>query len=258
MKNIIHNLFFAGCILYIPAVAAALAGWKMARNVFYLTAVTFVFLSAAARIYYNWPLMCLFQEPYLISLFIAVIAFCLCVRRNEKSAVAVGGIAVAVSIFTLLFPGDIYTSFVKTNSLFAYLFSLFSSFARAAYLASAVLAALFLAAGRFGVDRLNHENDDDLLIRNLIIAGFACQSAAMFCGGLWSYVGWGSPVPWESYLLPGMAGVWFYCSFYLHLHLAGGVSRRGILYAAALGGVLSFIFTFLPDTGTFNFRGIIR
>jgi len=80
MKELIHNLFLSGCILYFPAIVAALAGWKTARNLFYLAAVALVFLSAVVRIYYNWPLMCLFQEPYLISLFVAIITLYLYAR----------------------------------------------------------------------------------------------------------------------------------------------------------------------------------
>lgn len=255
MKSLIHNFFLSGCILYLPAIAAALAGWKTARNILYAIAAALFLLSAIARVYYNWPLMCLFQEPYLISLFAAVIALYLSVRKSEISAIAAGVLSAAVSIVALLFPGDIYSSFVKTNSVFAHLFSLSSSFARAAYLSSAALSLCALAADILPGDR--EKGPAQGVIRNLIIAGFAFHSVGMFCGALWSYAGWGTPIQWESHIFLGMAGVWFYYSFFLHLHLEGGVSRRITLYSASAGGVLSFLFTFLPDTGAFHPRGIL-
>lgn len=262
MKDLIHNFFLAGCILYAPAIIAGLAGWKKMRNLFFLSAVAFILLSAAVRIYYNWPLMCLFQEPYFISLFIALIAlYYLLVGEEERCGIiagglAAGGLAALLAVFTLLFPGDIYTSFVKTNSIFAYLFSVSSSLARAAYLSSAVLALGFLSDNIFAGKPLKEPAYGS--VRNLIIIGFASHSVSMFCGALWSYAGWGAPIQWESRLFLGMVGVWFYYSFFLHLHLEGGASRKTLLYASFAGGLLAFVFTFLPDTGAFCFRGFIR
>ena len=256
MKGLIYNLFLSGCILYFPAIVAAMAGWKRLRNLFYLAAVALVFLSAVVRVYYNWPLLCLFQEPYLISLFVAIITLYLYARKDERSVVAAGILSVAISIFTLLFPGDIYTSFVKTNSLFAHLFSVLSSLARAAYMCSAALSLWMLIAGTFSGNEI--KGSGQVLIKNLIIAGFALHSVGMFFGALWSYAGWGIPVQWESHLFLGMAGVWFFYSFYLHLHLAGRVKRESLSLAASLGGILVFIFTFLPDTGKLRLPELMR
>ena len=36
MKGLIHNLFLLGCVLYMPTIVAALAGWKTVRNVWLL------------------------------------------------------------------------------------------------------------------------------------------------------------------------------------------------------------------------------
>jgi len=55
-----------------------------------------------------------------------------------------------------------------------------------------------------------------------------------------------------------MAGVWFFYSFYLHLHLAGRVKRASLSLAASLGGILVFIFTFLPDTGKLRLPELMR
>jgi hypothetical protein len=252
----IHDFFLTGCILYLPAALAGLAGWKRLRNLFFLAAAAFLMMSAMVRIIYNWPLMCLFQEPYFVSLFVAVIAVLLYVGNKKTSGVAVGILSAVLSFFVLLFPGDIYSSFVKTNFLLAHFFSVFSSLARAAYLSSGVIAMLCLSGQFFPVDP-TQEPPNQALIRSLVIVGFASQSIGMFCGAVWSYAGWGFPVRWESPLFLGMVGVWFYYSFFLHLHLEGGVNRKAILYAASVGAVLVFLFSFLPDTGVFNLRGFI-
>jgi len=257
MKYLIHNLFLSGCILYAPAIIAGLAGWKKLRNLFFLAAAAFILLSAVVRFYYHWPLTNLFQEPYLITLFVALIAlYYLLVGGEERCGMIAGGLASLLAVFTFLFPGDIYTSFVKTNSIFAHLFSISSSLARAAYLSSAVLALGFLPDNIFAGKPLKEAAYGS--VRNLIIIGFASHSVSMFCGALWSYAGWGAPIQWESRLFLGMVGVWFYYSFFLHLHLEGGASRKTLLYASFAGGLLAFVFTFLPDTGAFCFRGFIR
>ncbi len=255
MKALIHDLFFSGCILYLPAAACAMAGWKRWRNGIFISGMVLLFLSAIARACYNWPLVCLFQEPYLIALFIAVIAVCL--YRYDKSAViATGLLSVAIAYIAFLFPGDIYTAFPKSNSVFSHLFSITSSLARAAYLCSAALALYSLTwtgniqgEGRRSLNRV---------IANLVVVGFASHSIGMFFGGFWSYVGWGMPLHWESRIFLGMAGVWFYYSLYLHLHLAQKVGSNTVLLAACAGGILTFVFTFLPDTGAFHFQGMIR
>lgn len=256
MKALIHNLFLFACAACIPAAIFSMLGWRRLRNVIYLVAVSLMLASTAVRIAYNWPLMCLYQEPYLISLLLLLLPIHLYVKGDISSAIASGTAAVLVSFFSLLFPGDIYVSFVKTNSIFAHLFSLFSSFARAAYFCSAAISIrILLSRANSGA---GPSTADLGRTTNLIIAGFALHTLGMFCGGIWAYCGWGTPIQWESHLLLGMAGVWFYYAWFLHLHLAGNYSRRTMLCASFAGGVLTFLFAFLPDTGVFNFQGIIQ
>jgi hypothetical protein len=148
--------------------------------------------------------MCLFQEPYLISLFAVLIALYYFLTGDERSGVITGGIAALLAVFALLFPGDIYASFVKTNSLFAYLFSLASSLARAAYLCSGALALGWLWVRLRFPPTLQEQYRRP--IGPLIVLGFASQSLGMFCGALWAYVGWGTPIQWEYHLLWGWPG----------------------------------------------------
>lgn len=190
MKTYIHNFFLIGCILYLPAIVAALSGWKRRRNLFFIAAVVFLLLSAIVRVHYNWPLMGFFQEPYLISLFVTHIAVYLYAKNDETSCIVVGIFLAALSVFTFLFPGDIYSSFVKTNSLFAHFFSLSSPMARAAYLSSGVLATWYLLRDVSHVE-IAQEQPNRGLIRSLVIAGFASHSIGIFCGALWSYAGFG-------------------------------------------------------------------
>jgi hypothetical protein len=256
MKALVHNLFFLGCVACIPMAAFAAAGWKTLRNLLYLVAVALFFLSLTARVYYNWPLMCLYQEPYIISLMLMAMPAYFCARRDRATATVAGALAIVVSFVTLLFPGDIYVSFVKTNSIFAHLFSATSSFARAAYLCSGAIS-IWLLLPRNNADS-GPRTADLNRINNLIVAGFAFHTLSMFSGGLWAYCGWGTPIQWESHLLLGMAGVWFYYAWFLHLHLAGSYSRRTMLCATFAGGILTFLFCFLPDTGVFNFQGFVQ
>jgi hypothetical protein len=112
MKALIHNLLLSGSILYIPVIVCALAGWKRWRNGLYLAVTSLLLLSAVVRVCYNWPLVCLFQEPYLVAFFTAVIAICF-YRCDEGTAIVIGILSMVISYVALLFPGDIYCHFQK-------------------------------------------------------------------------------------------------------------------------------------------------
>ena len=249
MKEYIYSTFLIGICFYIISAILGIIKIKKIRNIFFLFGVIMLFVSLVIRIYYNSPLMSLFQESYIVSLCtgIAAIAIYLIPRYKDYS-IPVGIIAVLLSLYSYFFPGDIYVSFVNTNSIFAHIFSILSSSARAVYLCSGAAAVYYIV----NLKKNKMERANLAIINNLIITGFCLHSAGMFSGGIWSYIGWGAPVQWQSHIFLGMAGIWFFYSWYLHLKLSGNSAKNRLVYSALAGGILVLIFSFLPETGKFN------
>jgi hypothetical protein len=255
MRELISNYFLAGTAFYLLSAVLAVISMTKTRNIFFVMGTAAVLASAALRIYYNLPLICLFQEPYIIVFFAGFITIYLYLfKRDSGLCVYAGGATVVLSLYTLIFPGDIYMSFAKTNSLFAHGYSLFSSLARALYLCTGAMALRGIVRT---VSREQRVSDNEIT-GNLIIAGYCIHSLGMFSGGLWSYVGWGTPVQWQSHIFLGMAGVWFYYSWHLHLKLSLGPGKARLSYSTLGGGIVTFIFSFLPETGKLSIPWIVR
>ncbi len=251
MRENLALLFLMGALLCTLAFFIAFFQMRKLRNIVFAGGILTMLLASILRIYLNWPLVYLFQEAYLISLFCGVISLYLIVFQGmERMSIWFMGLTAIIATYTCLFPADIYVSFVKTNSIFAHSFSIFSSAARSAYLVSFIVAL-------YGLVRRDSAHGDELLRlnTNLIIAGFALQSVGMFSGGVWSFAGWGNPVQWQSPIFLGMAGVWFYYSWFLHLKIGNKSAKKSLLGASVLGGVLTMVFTFFPETGNFSIPG---
>lgn len=256
MKECIFLSFVAGTIFYLLSATLAAFRFTKIRNIVFLTGTAAMLLSLSLRVYYNLPLMCLFQEPYIIVFAAGLITIYLFIfKYNDGLYFYSGAIAFLLALVTLFMPGDIYVSFRQTNSLFAHIFSFLSSFARAFYLCAGAMALRTVIKG---LEAEKFRASDNTLTGNMIIAGYCLHSVGMFSGGLWSYTGYGNPVQWQSHIFLGMAGVWLYYSWYLHFRLSSGRSSSSLSYSALAGGIVTFIFSFIPDTGKFNIPGIFQ
>ncbi|MBN2041878.1 MAG: cytochrome c biogenesis protein CcsA [Spirochaetes bacterium] len=256
IKDYFFTVFIVGGGLYTLSAISAAVRFKKIRNILFSAGTAAILFSLLLRIYYYHPLMCLFQEPYIISFFTGIMTvFLFLASRNSGLFVYTGTITLILTLFLIFMPGDIYVSFRQTNSLFAHVYSFFSSFARACYLCAGAIAVRCIIKYR-EADTLRFS--DNSIIANIIIAGYCLHSIGMFSGGLWSYAGWGTPVQWQSHIFLGMAGVWFFYSWFLHVKLSVNNRKPVLTYAALAGGILTFIFSYLPDTGKFNIPGIFQ
>ncbi len=252
MRGNISLLFLAGSVICSLSFLVSFIRSGRVRNYIFAGGVLCTSVSCIIKIILNWPLVTLFQESYLISAACGIISiYMIFFTGFERVTLLLTGLTASVSLFSAFFPADIYVSFIKTNTIFAHIFSVFSSGARAAYMVSFVLAL-------YGVFGKNEESFKSNLLRfntNLIIAGFAMQCIGMFSGAMWSFVGWGNPVQWQSHIFLAMAGVWFYYSWYLHLKIGRKTENSKLFKAALLGGLLTILFTYIPDTGKFAIPG---
>ena len=82
--------------------------------------------------------------------------------------------------------------------------------------------------------------------------GYALWTVSMFCGELWCYLGWGTPLVWDDAALLTTMAVWFYYTCFLHLQLTHSWSVRARAWYATAGAPLIFIFNYIPDLGPFR------
>jgi|GEM_PF-5396964 len=254
MRENLSLLFFAGAVICLISFLISFIKTGRLRDFIFAGGVICMFISCLLKIVLNWPLVMLFQESYLISLICGFISvYVIFFKKFEKINLLLICCTVSVSLFSAFFPGDIFVSFVKTNTIFAHIFSVLSSGARAVYIVSFSLAL-------YGVFGNNNDSFKSILLSfntNLIIAGFSMQCIGMFSGAMWSFVGWGNPVQWQSHIFLAMAGVWFYYSWYLHLKIGRKTDDCKLFKAALLGGALTILFTYIPDTGNFAIPGVM-
>ena len=82
--------------------------------------------------------------------------------------------------------------------------------------------------------------------------GFALWTPAMFCGELWSWLGWGTAVVWEDPALLLMMAAWFLAVAALHPHFSRtlGLKARAAWTAGCGLGIL--VLGLLADFGPFR------
>ena len=141
------------------------------------------------------------------------------------------------ALAAVCFPKDFYLPFPQSKTLFAHLFFLFGVIGKSCFFVSAARAA----AGETDADSFRWA-----------VRGFAFWTISMFCGGLWSYLGWGTPVVWEDPAIVVAMAVWFFYVCFLHLHLTGGWTPRRRRVFAAAGGWAVLALHAIPDLGPFR------
>ena len=203
-------------------------------------------ISCFLRIFAWWPLLALYQAPYFMVLFFAGI--CLFKEYQGESERKTYHVLLAcLSLLALFFPKDHYVPFLQTRTLFAHIFMIFGAGARACLFAASATAMAWLVSS----EKEQHAKIFKKSWHGWIVWGFALFTISMFCGELWSYLGWGAPIVWEDpAVIAGMV-VWFYYALHLHLDLLRFFTIRRIAMAAVLGAAITFAFACYPDMGRF-------
>lgn len=200
------------------------------------------FLLCAYRYLQAWPLMPMHWTSGGLLFPLALLALPQ-VKAGGGRVLLV--LLVLIAAANLFFPRDYYLPFLRSYSLWAHAFLLSGTVARA-LLISAAARSFSLLLGR--------EWDGGRSF-NSAAAGYVLLTVSMFCGEIWSYLGWGTPVVWHDAAIAPAIALWFYWSCFLHLHYLPGLNPRLQAIAIAVGGVLTLVATVQPDLGPF--RGVI-
>jgi hypothetical protein len=203
-----------------------------------------------------WPMLPMHLAPVALPLCLALL-YPMAARANDhdqhRSVVRryLLGLNLFFIILALCFPKDFYLPFLKSKSLFAHAFLLFSVLGKGCFVVCGIWAAVAL-----GQDRAKAEKRETTtaMSRSLLFAawGFVLWTLAMFSGEIWCYIGWGAPVVWEDAAITTTMAAWFFYACYLHLHFSRAWSQMSRAILASGGGFAVLILTCLPDFGPFR------
>ena len=206
-------------------------------------------LACIGKYYYAWPMLPLYTGMYLLPFCIGVILF-LTKLKNEQWSSMLPVLICLLSLVALFFPKDYYLPFIMSKTIFSYIFFISGIIGRSLFFIAALKALQALISAR-------EKENNNSLGRNTgplgwVIWGFVFWTISMFAGGLWSYLGWGSPVVWEDPAITTTMATWFYYTCFLHLYLRRVWDLNKRLLFAAVGGILVFVLNCYPEMGKFR------
>ena len=207
-------------------------------------------LSACLGKYYHaWPMLPLNTGMYLLPLCLSVILF-LTKLKNEQWSAMLPVLICLMSLAALFFPKDYYLPFIMSKTIFSYIFFISGVVGRSFFFIASLKALQALI-----FDNKKTKGDSpgrDTGMVEWIVWGFVFWTISMFAGGIWSYLGWGSPVVWEDPAITTTMATWFYYICFLHLYLRRVWNLNKRLVFAAVGGILVFILNCYPEMGIFR------
>jgi hypothetical protein len=222
--------------------------------------------AAALRYQQAWPMLPMYLGPAALPLCLGCLLFL--IRQRDRKAALTRRIvltqALVIALAAVLFPKDYYLPFIKSQTIWAHLFFLFSVAGKGCFLVGAAWALVGLRNRRQEkartpiTDQRKPAIDDRSLITDhhrtirWSIWGFAFWTLAMFTGEMWSYLGWGTPVVWEDPAITTTMATWFFYVCLLHLHLTGTWTARNRGMYAAAGALVVFVLNCIPELGSFR------
>ena len=260
MTNLALVFFQSAGFFYLIALAATfLPGrWTFIARVLLLPALACNLITIGLRYYRAWPMLPMhlgaMALPFCLGIMLLIVGSgrdSIQPRLQRLILMFIFGCVVGA----VLFPKDFYLPFLKSRTLFSHAFLWFALFAKASCLLSGAWA---LCAWPFPSTTSPAFRSSAMLQKSQRWAalGFGLWSLSMFCGELWCYLGWGSPVVWEDPALTLTMAGWFFYACVLHLHLSKAWSQEARAAFIGIGGVLVVFLSCLPDFGPFRAWGM--
>nr|WP_321467456.1 cytochrome c biogenesis protein CcsA [uncultured Desulfobulbus sp.] len=256
MTNLAQVFFQSAGFFYLIALAATfLPGrWTFIARILLLPALVCNLISIVLRYYRAWPMLPMhlgaIALPFCLGLLLFFWGSGVDSTRHRLQRIGLV-LALSLVVAAILFPKDFYLPFLKSRTLFSHAFLWFSLFAKASCLLSGAWA---LCAWPFPPASSQDLRPTAILQQAMGWAalGFGLWSLSMFCGELWCYLGWGSPVVWEDPALTLTMAGWFFYACVLHLHLSKAWNQKVRAAFIGIGGIAVLVLTCLPDFGPFR------
>ncbi len=249
MVFIFQNIFQIAVFFYVVSSAPAIMQKKKAALFFLGIGLAANLLACIGKYYHAWPMLPLYTGMYLLPLCIGVILF-LTKLKSEQWSFMLHLLICLLSLAALFFPKDYYLPFIMSKTIFSYIFCVSGVIGRSLFFIAAIKAFQLLISA----NKQTKGNDLERYAGTVkwIIWGFVFWTISMFAGGIWSYLGWGSPVVWEDPAITTTMATWFYYTCFLHLYLRRVWNLNKRLIFAGVGGILVFILNCYPEMGIFR------
>ncbi|MDD2465771.1 MAG: cytochrome c biogenesis protein CcsA [Desulfobulbus sp.] len=256
MSHLAQTFFICAGLCYLAALMAAFLPlrWSFLSRVLLIPALGCNLVTVGLRYYQAWPMLPMHLGPMALPLCLGLLMVFLgrASRPGERRVLRII-LTTIVCLVTaaIFFPKDFYLPFLKSKTLIAHAFLWFALLAKGC---CAISAAWALCAWPFVGDSSASLRPAVALQSSLRWAalGFGLWTVSMFCGELWCYLGWGTPVVWEDPALTLTMAGWFFYACVLHLHLTKTWNLQARAIFVGLGGLLMLSLSCLPDFGPFR------
>ncbi len=152
-----------------------------------------------------------------------------------------------LGLLPLFFPKDFYLPFIRSVTIWSHLFFI-----------SGVAAKGFLLLGAIrGLAFLTEKNRSLDSAMSAILTGFILLTLSIFCGEVWAYLGWGTPIVWHDAAITTILALWFYWICVLHLHYSTTWGKKKRAWLITGGGILIVVLSSPPEMGPFRMVELI-
>ncbi|MGE4560797.1 MAG: cytochrome c biogenesis protein CcsA [Desulfobulbus sp.] len=257
MLILAHATFLCAGFCYLAALIAAFLPprWALVPKALLIPALACNLVTVAVRYYQAWPMLPMHLGAEALPFCLGLLALAAVSGSQPGGRVVqrlVLGAIVCLMAAALCFPKDFYLPFLKSKTLLSHGFLWFGLFAKGS---CALSAAWALCAWPFSSTVSDEARQPSAALQRSLrwaALGFGLWTVSMFCGELWCYLGWGTPVVWEDPALTLTMAGWFFYACVLHLHLAKTRNLQFRAIFVGIGGLLVLGLSCLPDFGPFR------
>ena len=245
-------------LVAVCAFSAGLSAAFLRRPLLLAFVFNVVGLLCATAVFVNRYLEALPMMPMHLGIIgiicVVAILWCCSLSADRNFGRSGESIIVQLCLITLtgaaiLFPKDFYLPFIRSFSIWAHLFFLLGVVAKGLLLYGGLLPLAFFIEKKAGLPGFKERLSVPM---KLIIWGYGVLAFSMFCGEIWSYLGWGTPVVWHDAAITTIIALWFYWTCFLHLHyMRSWTAERRALFMV-VGGFLVLVLGAHPDMGPFR------
>jgi len=253
VASVFQNTFYLAGFFYFFSWILCLFNCKRTASVCLGMGLAFNGVSVIWRYTYAWPLLPLFHGPFFLPFFIGTLSYRTILKNTSESLWHIALIC-SLALGAAFFPKDFYVPFLASKTIFSHLFFLLGVIAKACFFIAAVQAVGYLLESyRSGKEEMPKTG---VSITRWIMWGFAFWTVSMFCGEIWAYLGWGSPLVWDDPAILTTVATWFYYACFLHLHLVKAWNVKNRAFFAVTGGLLILFFNAFTEMSTFQVPNI--
>jgi len=242
IQILIHEFFQAGAVFYLISLLMNAGKFTAWSGRVFKAGLACNLVSLVLRCWVCFPFIPLYQTAFFLPFTVGLAGIVLLPCLNMAWILPVNVLAWSACFF----PNDFYLPFIQSQSIFSHGLFVFGIMGRAMFFLSGTAGACFLVysgekkriAGR--------------AISKLVLWGFFFWTLSVFSGGVWAWLGWGSPIVWDDPLIACSMATWVLYAFVLHLNLTRFAGLRSKAWFALAACLFMFFVNCVLEAGPFR------